>query len=491
MALHYYHSDRVKTSNGVLNITTMYKPTSFDSYEDSKGYIVVTHRRKGYSSGLVQTWNKFCFTGGIVEIRARLPGKAKVGGLWPAMWLLGALSRATYVGSTDWIWPWSYNKCDRALQKQQEINACEPNPHYGLGSSTGRGAPEIDLLEAMPGDETLNYGLQKPYFSASYQVAPGKLHDRPVEGKLPYRGQWYSKGLKFGANTTLNAFFYGTTLKHPKKGQTYIADAISANRHLHETHFDDFHTWRLEWSTKEGQQSIRWYLDNEFIFQVLPETLDMTGANMPDEPMHILLNTAVSSTWGFPAPCPAGCTCECFDCGNPKCACGMPQGMCANLPAYYEIDYVRVYQDMEDNSHKIGCSTDSKPTKRFIQGHLDRYYDYFNNERQPLKPLQHGGGSCSHHSDCFNNYGTQSLFSDSKCIKNKCVCGKETTGPHCAAFKAYDDQNWDVPYDLSLHSPFLPSSLLRVLIALIAVAIALVTVRLLSQQAARKAAALV
>ena len=126
MALHFYHASAVTTSGGALNISTSYSPTSFQSAEDDKGFVVMTKRRKPYSSGMVQGWGKFCFTGGIMEVRAKLPGAGAVGGLWPAMWLLGSLARATYVGSTDWIWPWSYDKCDRSLQPKQEINACEP-----------------------------------------------------------------------------------------------------------------------------------------------------------------------------------------------------------------------------------------------------------------------------------------------------------------------------------------------------------------------------
>ena len=64
-------------------------------------------------------WNKFCFTGGIVEVRAQLPGDAHTGGLWPALWLMGNLARATYVGSSENTWPWSYDKCDRSRQKGQ------------------------------------------------------------------------------------------------------------------------------------------------------------------------------------------------------------------------------------------------------------------------------------------------------------------------------------------------------------------------------------
>ncbi|CAN0327518.1 unnamed protein product, partial [Scytosiphon promiscuus] len=65
-----------------------------------------------------QTWDKFCFTGGIVEIRAKLPGRYDVGGLWPAMWLMGNLARATYTASSDFLWPWSYNECNRTTPEQ-------------------------------------------------------------------------------------------------------------------------------------------------------------------------------------------------------------------------------------------------------------------------------------------------------------------------------------------------------------------------------------
>lgn len=64
-------------------------------------------------------WNKFCFTGGVVEVQAQLPGRHNTGGLWPAMWLMGNLARATFVGSSENTWPWSYDKCDRQRQKGQ------------------------------------------------------------------------------------------------------------------------------------------------------------------------------------------------------------------------------------------------------------------------------------------------------------------------------------------------------------------------------------
>lgn len=44
-----------------------------------------THNLK-YQSAMIQTWNKFCFTGGYIEANVSLPGLADVSGLWPAIW---------------------------------------------------------------------------------------------------------------------------------------------------------------------------------------------------------------------------------------------------------------------------------------------------------------------------------------------------------------------------------------------------------------------
>lgn len=39
----------------------------------------------------MSTWNKFCFTGGIVEASVTLPGTNNIVGLWPAIWSMGNL----------------------------------------------------------------------------------------------------------------------------------------------------------------------------------------------------------------------------------------------------------------------------------------------------------------------------------------------------------------------------------------------------------------
>lgn len=263
-ALHYYKNDLVTTSRGYLNISTIVEDVTFtvrndfsSEHSNKKGEYRET---KNYQSGMIQGWNKFCFTGGIVEISARLPGRSDVGGLWPAIWLLGNLARATYVSSSNNVWPWSYSKCDRKIQKQQLISGCNAVNHYDLLSYQGRGAPEIDIFEVMPGKEVLiNTKIEKPYMSTSFQVAPAVSNYRPVTCSRPEPSSWYDHGLEYGPNTSLNIFFYGMNLDGVTKDRDYVADAISANTGLESTHFEDFHTYRLEWQPGESDGYLKWY----------------------------------------------------------------------------------------------------------------------------------------------------------------------------------------------------------------------------------------
>lgn len=246
-ALQYYNDDLVTTNNGYLNISTIVQDIHFESVDPNTGKS--TKLKKTYQSGMVQGWNKFCFTGGIIEVRAQLPGRADIAGLWPAMWLMGNLARATYVGSSDNIWPWSYDTCNRELQVSQQISKCNKMNHFNLHSMQGRGAPEIDILEAMAGIQTLyETPINRPYYSASLQVSPGIQRNRPITGTPPQVGDvWYDEGVSFGNHSALNIFFYGVELEHEDVKLNYQADAISANTNISESHFDSFHTYRVEW----------------------------------------------------------------------------------------------------------------------------------------------------------------------------------------------------------------------------------------------------
>ena len=77
-ALQYYKSDLVTTTNGYLNLSTIIADITYNTNDilAAKGGGKNT---KNYQSAMVNGWNKFCFTGGIVEISAKLPGKHNAG----------------------------------------------------------------------------------------------------------------------------------------------------------------------------------------------------------------------------------------------------------------------------------------------------------------------------------------------------------------------------------------------------------------------------
>ena len=182
-----------------LLISTIKSPHTGDSPTGEKGISMP------YSSAMLQTWNKFCFTGGIVEFRARQP---RGGGYWPALWTFGNLGRAVYQDSNTGLWPWSYDKCDPDLQlpptdPPQRISACDWHDYEkeGLHAYQGRGATELDVLEgAVTNSGVGSYGV------GSLQLSPGiPMYFRPVGfGAFPEAkgaGSWYT-GLKFGTGGT-------------------------------------------------------------------------------------------------------------------------------------------------------------------------------------------------------------------------------------------------------------------------------------------------
>lgn len=464
-ALHFYSHDNARTMNGYLNITTERKINPYRAFDEKKKFWYAD--KKYIQSAMIQGWNKFCFIGGIVEFNAKLPGDATVGGLWPALWMLGNLARGTYVGSSDYVWPFSYSKCNPTTRKSQIINGCSKVHHYGMDPFVGRGSPEIDILESMQGnDEKLpSTNIKRPYQSCSLQIAPGMERDRPVLGKLPHKGHWYTHLEYAGTNKSeLNPFFYGSTLVHTPKSFTYQADGISANLQLNESHYNSTHKYRIEWEPPDLNGTggyVKWYTDEEFVFAIYGDSLKVTDTEIPSEPMYILMNTAVSDHWGFPQPCPEGCDCECFECGNPDCACALPTGYCDNFPASFEIDYVRIWQAKNSSKHFLGCSPPHRPTEMYIKGHEKRYMS--EGQKHPLKPLQRGGGACREDSDC----GTEEKGT---CTASKvCECSTMYTGPHCRAHAGFFDfETAEEPgFDWGVSSMVFPKSLIVLVIIVV------------------------
>jgi len=137
------------------------------------------------------------------------------------------------------MWPWSYDRCGEIdhLETKQEINACLPDPGHGLHPHQGRGAPEIDIFEVMPGHNMPGHnGYVEPFMSNSLQIAPGvpKGNRRPRNGERLHGDQsWYSD-LTIGNTSDYNYWFWGQECgpeidKTTQKIHKYMEDAVSVN----------------------------------------------------------------------------------------------------------------------------------------------------------------------------------------------------------------------------------------------------------------------
>ena len=460
-ALHYYSTKNVRTNDhGELEIKSEAGDTEIIGFDDVKRER--TKVTKHFRSAMLQSWNKFCLTGGIIEAKVQLPGKSNVGGLWPAFWLLGNLARHTYVGSSEHLWPWSSSNCTPTNARKQAVSGCDHVSHYGMPAHLGRGAPEIDIFEVQPGDIRANVGpfakssVGQPFMSASYQVAPGRAQNRPGPGEWPGPDQWYSD-IMFGANTSLNILFYGT-YNHflddvdPAK-QDYWSDAISYNRQLSEDHFNSSHVYRLEWDvpSNESDGYLHWFLDGQLVSSINGKGLRKSklGSEISSEPSYFILNTAISKQWGFPQHCPDNCPCKDFDCNSNRWQdlCGFSAGFCKMMkeePPVYKIDWIRAFQNPNDPRQKVGCSTPERPTRKYIVAHEKLYKTEFDDH--PLKGVPDGLGSCDPHVVDVGIIGPDSCGGPERgrCTAGRvCECLANWTGPHCLSTVACDDILYD------------------------------------------------
>ncbi|PNW74802.1 hypothetical protein CHLRE_12g509200v5 [Chlamydomonas reinhardtii] len=310
-----------------------------------------------YTSGMLQGWNKFCFTGGYMEARLKLPGDDVHGGFWPAIFTLGNLGRAGYLRSTDGMWPFSYDTCDRNAVAQQpwsdhvgqRINACN--------STKGRGAPEIDLLEVGV------WQSKNPQLSTSLAIAPVLpvgLHWLDVEGGV-YFPTYSDPTLYSSPNgwVGVNSYMTNKTLANgtiaevfmPRPG-TRVADSMSATHALNASHFTDFYVYGFDWKPKEY---IRWYINGKLIYEINQKALRAASnlANqsvgerlIPVDPQYININLAMSNSFAAISP-------------------DIP------LPSSMEVDYIRVYQSRD--SINVGCDTPEFPSQDYINKNVQRF----------------------------------------------------------------------------------------------------------------------
>ncbi|SNX83743.1 related to KRE6 - glucan synthase subunit [Melanopsichium pennsylvanicum] len=356
----WYSPEAVNTTNGAMVI----------ALEEH------TTHNKNFRSGMVQSWNKFCFQGGYIEFSVKLPGTPSSSGYWPAVWLMGNLGRPGYLGSTEGIWPYSYNSCDTGiLPNQTYVNGsgpylathssgtyayngilsylpgmryssctCAGQDHPGPNNNVGRSAPEIDIFEVQVQSKN---GASHSYASQSLQVAP------------------FDDAYGWG-NTSADATIYDDTLT---EFNTYtggqIQEAVSSVTRVPDSGFNltdnEYVKYGVEYSPDfnyDGSGSMTWYVDGKPTWTVNPKAfparknLDIGQRIIPVEPMAIVMNLAISN--GFQ---PVN-----FGTGG------------ITFPAFMAIDYVRVYQK-DGQTDLITCDPADHPTASFIASHSELYYN--------------------------------------------------------------------------------------------------------------------
>ncbi|KAN0135670.1 Beta-glucan synthesis-associated [Lactarius tabidus] len=354
--LEWYDPQAITTKDGALEITLSER----------------TNHNLNYTGGMMTTWNKFCFTGGLFEANVSLPGKNNVAGLWPAVWTMGNLGRAGYGASLEGMWPYTYDSCDYGTAPNQSVNGLpiatteagdqynenlfsflpgqklsrctcsgesHPGPMHSDGSYVGRSAPEIDVLEATVFTDP-DTGLAMGQVSQSGQFAPFNFnYTWPEAGN----SQIYDPTL-----TTFNTYMGGAY-------QQAVSALTTSDQTAYELNGGNFSVYGFEYQPGTDNAYVTWIANNKASWTLLssgvgPDTKVEIGARpIPQEPMYLLLNLGISPSFGF------------IDFTK------------LTFPTTMRIDWIRVYQPK--GNINIGCDPPNFPTMAYINQYIEAYTD--------------------------------------------------------------------------------------------------------------------
>ena len=363
LSLQWLSPENANTTGGALQLTLHNTPS----------------HNLNFQSAQLQSWNKFCFQGGYIEFNVQLPGDESEQGWWPGLWTMGNLARPGYLGSTDGMWPYSYQSCDSGILANQTASGrpgyddvvsaakygqtglswlsgmrtpactCPGEDHPGPDRNMGRSAPELDILEAQ------NSLGRTGHTSQSLQVAPfdmdyawdnnsATIYDTQYATEFnDYTGGVYQEAVSGLTTIPSDAYVKAPGARYVTFGVEYAPDF-------------DFN----------GSGSITWYMDGQPTWGVdasaMPPRpdIDIGQRIVPTEPMSIIMNLHLSS--GFQA----------IDFDS------------LTYPAVMKIDYVvravpspacspittdalpplqRVYQPESYDQPRVSCDPPDHPTK--------------------------------------------------------------------------------------------------------------------------------
>lgn len=327
--LEWYDPDAVTTSEGTLKIR-------LDAFQN---------HNLNYRSGMVQSWNKVCFSQGYVEIAAKLPGSGEVAGLWPGLWTLGNLARPGYMATSEGVWPYSYDGCDAGITpnqsmydgtsylRGQRLSSCTCRNQEHPTPGKGRGAPEIDLIEgAVSSPPQVVTGVA----SQSLQVAPMDI--------------WWMPDYHF-----IEIYNHSVTQMNTWNGGPF-QQAVSATTMLNSDWYQygnnsSFQRYGLEYLSNDNDGYISWRVGDQETFSMYDGALSPNGnvgqRLISREPMSITMNLGLSNSWAY------------IDWIDQR------------WPNVLEIDYVRIYQPQGNQS--LTCDPEGYETTQYIVDHPVAY----------------------------------------------------------------------------------------------------------------------